>query len=93
MADSFAFSIEKAMNEAGDKITDEEKTEITTKLEEFKTAIKDKNIEDMERIQKELQDKWYPIATKLYQESMPQEGGPEPDVQVTPEDVQFSEVQ
>ena len=92
MADSFAFSIEKALGEAGDKVTEEEKTEVTAKLDEFRTAIKDKKMEDIERIQKELQDKWYPIATKLYQQSNPQEG-PQPDVQVNPEDVQFSDVQ
>ena len=50
-------------------------------------------MEDLERIQKELQDKWYPIATKLYQQTAPQEGGPQPDVQVNPEDVQFTDVQ
>ena len=93
MADSFAFSIEKALGEAGDKVTEEEKTDITNKLEEFKTAIKEKKMEDLERIQKELQDKWYPIATKLYQQTAPQEGGPQPDVQVNPEDVQFTDVQ
>ena len=93
MADSFAFSIEKALGEAGDKVTEEEKTDITAKLEEFRTVIKEKKMEDLERIQKELQDKWYPIATKLYQQSAPQEGGPQPDVQVNPEDVQFTDVQ
>lgn len=93
MADSFAFSIEKALGEAGDKVTDEDKTDITAKLEEFRTAIKEKKMEDLERIQKELQDKWYPIATKLYQQSAPQEGDPQPDVQVNPEDVQFTDVQ
>ena len=93
IADSFAFSIEKALGEAGDKVTEEEKTDITAKLEEFRTIIKEKKMEDLERVQKELQDKWYPIATKLYQQSAPQEGGPQPDVQVNPEDVQFSDVQ
>lgn len=92
IADSFAFSIEKALGEAGDKVTEEEKTDITAKLEEFRTAIKEKKMEDLERIQKELQEKWYPIATKLYQQTAPQEGGPQPDVQVNPEDVQFTDV-
>ena len=93
IADSFAFSIEKALGEAGDKVTEEEKTDITAKLEELRTVIKEKKMEDLERVQKELQDKWYPIATKLYQQTAPQEGGPQPDVQVNPEDVQFSDVQ
>ena len=93
MADSFAFSIEKALSEAGDKVTEEEKTDITAKLEEFRTVIKEKKMEDLERIQKELQDKWYPIATKLYQQSTTQEGEPQPDIQVNPEDVQFTDVQ
>jgi molecular chaperone DnaK len=93
IADSFAFSIEKALGEAGDKVTEEEKTDITAKLEELRTVIKEKKMEDLERVQKELQDKWYPIATKLYQQTAPQEGGPQPDVQVNPEDVQFTDVQ
>lgn len=93
MTDSFAFSIEKALGEAGDKITEEEKTDITTKLEELRTAIKEKKMEDIDRIQKELQDKWYPIATKLYQQSATQEGSPQPDVQVNPEDIKFTDVQ
>ncbi len=93
IADSFAFSIEKALGEAGDKVTEEEKTDITAKLEELRTVIKEKKMEDLERVQKELQDKWYPIATKLYQQTAPQEGGPQPDVQVNPEDVQFTDLQ
>lgn len=87
MADSFAFSVEKALNETGDKVTEEEKKEVTDLLEPFRTAIKEKNIEEVERLQKELQDKWYPIATKIYQATNPQ-----PDVQVNPEDVQFTDV-
>lgn len=93
IADSFAFSIEKALGEAGDKVTEEEKTDITAKVEELRNVIKEKKMEDLERVQKELQDKWYPIATKLYQQTAPQEGGPQPDVQVNPEDVQFTDVQ
>lgn len=88
MADSFAFSVEKALNETGDKVTEEEKKEVTELLEPFRTAIKEKNMEEVERLQKELQDKWYPIATKIYQATNPQ-----PDVQVNPEDVQFTDVQ
>ena len=87
MADSFAFSVEKALNETGDKVTEEEKKEVTELLEPFRTAIKEKNMEEVERLQKELQDKWYPIATKIYQATNPQ-----PDVQVNPEDVQFTDV-
>jgi hypothetical protein len=45
-------------------------------------------MEEVERLQKELQDKWYPIASKIYQATNPQ-----PDVQVNPEDVQFTDVQ
>jgi molecular chaperone DnaK len=87
MADSFAFSVEKALNETGDKVTEEEKKEVTELLEPFRTAIKEKNMGEVERLQKELQDKWYPIATKIYQATNPQ-----PDVQVNPEDVQFTDV-
>jgi len=66
-ADAFIFSIEKALNDAGDKITEEEKTSIKEAIEPLRKAVSEKNIEDIDKYQKELQEKWYVIAAKLYQ--------------------------
>lgn len=73
-ADSFIFSIQKALSDAGEKITEEEKNSINEAIEPLKKAISEKNMEDVDKYQKELQDKWYKIAEKLYKESNPTSG-------------------
>lgn len=75
-ADSFAFQIEKSLDEFGDKVTEDEKKEIKDLTEALKKAAADKNIEEIDAKQKELQEKWYPIAQKAYQAQ--QEAAAEP---------------
>ena len=77
-AESAAFQIEKSIEELGDKITDEEKAEITPILEELRTAAKDKDIEKIDAAQKKLQEKWFPIMTRIYQATQPQQNPDEP---------------
>ena len=76
-ADSFAFQIEKSLDEFGDKVTEDEKKEIRELTEALKKAAADKNIEEIDAKQKELQEKWYPIAQKAYQAQ--QEAAAEPE--------------
>ena len=76
-AESAAFQIEKSLNELGDKVTEEEKTEIKSILETLKTAAKDKDIAKIDETQKTLQEKWFPIMTRIYQEQ--QQATPNPD--------------
>ena len=66
MADAFCFSVEKAVNEFGDKVTDDEKTTITEKIEALKTAIKGGNTDSVESAQKELETVWFPITERIY---------------------------
>ena len=73
-ADSFIFTIQKALSDAGEKITEEEKNSINEAIEPLKKAISEQNVEDVDKYQKELQDKWYKIAEKLYKESNPTDG-------------------
>jgi hypothetical protein len=40
--------------------------------------MKDKNIEKIDAAQKALQEKWFPIMTKIYQQSQPQQNPDEP---------------
>ena len=67
-ADAFAFQVTKSIEEFGDKVTEEEKKEIAELTNALKKAAEEKNIEEIESKQKELQDKWYPIAQRVYQE-------------------------
>lgn len=90
-ADGFVYSIEKAINESGDKITDEEKTSINELKDTLKKAISEKNIEEVTAKQKELQDKWYPIIERIYaatsQETKEGDGNNEAETTVDAEEV------
>lgn len=71
-AESSAFQIKKSLDEFGDNVTEDEKKEITELSEALKKAAEEKNLEEIEKKQKELQNKWYPIAQRVYQEQAAQ---------------------
>lgn len=71
-ADSFVFQISKAIESFGNKVTEEEKKELEPLIENLKKAVSDKKLEDIDAAQKALQDKWIPIATRIYQDGAPQ---------------------
>lgn len=83
-ADSFAFQISKAIESFGEKVTEDEKKELEPLIENLKKAAAEKKIEDIDAAQKALQEKWIPIATRIYQESTPQ-GQPEAEATAEPE--------
>ena len=66
-AESTAFQIEKSMEELGDKVTEEEKAEIKPLIEGLRNAANERNVEKIDTAQKALQEKWFPIMTKIYQ--------------------------
>ena len=73
-ADQLAYQTEKQLEELGDKISEEDKAKITTKLEALK-AIKDG--EDLEAIKKateELTQEFYAISSKMYEAAGAQGG-------------------
>ena len=65
-ADSLAFQVEKAMNEAGDKLTDDEKKPVQEAVEKLKEVVRDKKYDEIDASMKTVTDFWYPLATKLY---------------------------
>ena len=73
-ADSFAYSIEKTLEELSDKITDEQKTAVNEKLENLRAMIKSENIDAVETAKKDLEAVWFPIAEEIYK-SQAAEGG------------------
>ena len=83
-ADSFVFQISKAIESFGEKVTEDEKKELEPLIENLKKAVAEKKLEDIEAAQKALQDKWIPIATRIYQESAPQ-AQPEAEATAEPE--------
>ena len=73
-ADSFAYSIEKAIEELSDKITEEQKTAVKEKLENLRAMIQSENIDAVETAKKDLEAVWFPIAEGIYK-SQAAEGG------------------
>lgn len=72
-AESFIFQIGKAMKEFSDKISEDEKNEIDGLKDALKKAVDGKNIEELDKAKKELEEKWYPIMEKLYREKAAEE--------------------
>ena len=57
-ADSLIFSIKRSMNDMGDKISEDDKNEITNAIDPLEKAISSKNVSDVKKYQEELQNKW-----------------------------------
>jgi len=75
-ADSLIFQVEKAMNEAGDKLTDDDKKPVNEALENLKKAVQEKKYDEIEGLVKSVTDAWYPLASKLYGQNGQQQGNP-----------------
>lgn len=74
-ADSFAFSIEKVINDLGeDKITSEQKTDLEEKVKALREALKENDADKVEEARKSLESAWTPIATELYKNGTPNGG-------------------
>ncbi|HJG28074.1 MAG TPA: Hsp70 family protein, partial [Subdoligranulum variabile] len=73
-ADQMVFQTEKAMNEFGDKITAEEKSDVETKLSALKEALKSGSIDDIKAKQDDLQKSFYAISEKVYKQAAQAQG-------------------
>ena len=89
-ADSLIFQTEKQLKEFGDKLTDQNKTDLNASLDKLKEAHKNRNIMEIDSAMSELNDTWSKISTEMYskQESTTPENTDESGVQ----DAQFEEV-
>ena len=94
MADSMVFSIEKSMDEMKDKIDDADKEEIKKITSNLKKAASERNVSDIEKYQKELEEKWSPIIQKVYQSQQANNSNTSSNEQKTDnaEDADFEEV-
>ena len=74
-ADQMVFQIEKALGEFGDKVDAADKSECESKLNAVKEALKGTDTEDIKAKNKELEDCFQKIATKVYQQAGAQAQG------------------
>lgn len=64
--DALAFSNEKMLKEHDDKLTDEEKTSLNELVDKMKKAVADKSVDDINNLEKEINEKWNVISTRMY---------------------------
>lgn len=68
-AESAIFQTEKALNELGDKVTEEEKAPILEKIEALKKTVAEGKTEEIKTATEELSKAFYSISEKLYQQA------------------------
>ena len=66
-ADSLIFQTEKQIKDFGDKLPESDKSKITDKLEELRTAHKDQNIDIINEKIESLNTVWNDVSTRMYQ--------------------------
>nr|WP_300002171.1 molecular chaperone DnaK [Tissierella sp.] len=87
-ADTLVYQTEKTMKDLDDKISEDEKTTVNTKLDELKKALESDDMGDIKAKTEELNTEFYKISEKIYENTNPegqagaegQESAPEDDV-------------
>ena len=72
-ADAMIFQTEKQIEEYGDKLNEENKTELNSKLDNLKEAHKNQNLDNIDKYTKDLNDVWQNISSKLYSDNQSQQ--------------------
>lgn len=91
MADNMIFQTEKQIKEFGENLTEENKTELNSILDELRTAHKEQNLEKIDQTMANLNDVWSKISTKIYETPNDSES-PQPQTPEEPVDVSYEEV-
>ena len=68
-ADSLMFQVEKSMGDLGDKISEDEKTEINSTISKLKEAYGRKDISEVKTLTEEVNKKFQTISQNLYNSS------------------------
>jgi molecular chaperone DnaK len=89
-ADNMIFQTEKQIKEFDEKLTESDKTELNSILNDLRTAHKDQNLDNIDSEMNKLNESWSRISTNLYSQSTTQE--PQQDGQPQAEDINFEEV-
>lgn len=66
-ADGLCFSLEKAMKESGDKLTEDEKKHLNDEIANVKEAIKSDDVSKINSAVDVLNKAWEPVVSKMYQ--------------------------
>lgn len=72
VAETLVYTVEKTINESGDKIEEKVKSDLQDNLKELKSAISEKNVARIKELSEELTKKVQEVGAKLYQTSAPE---------------------
>ena len=70
-ADQMVYQSEKTIKDLGDKLGADDKSGLEAKINDLKEALKGENIEDINAKQKALEEKFYEVSAKVYQQANP----------------------
>ncbi|MDD4938606.1 MAG: molecular chaperone DnaK [Candidatus Omnitrophica bacterium] len=68
-ADNLVYATEKSLKEFGDKVSQGERADIEAKLNDLKTAIKDKNIDRIKKASEDLTKASHKLAEEIYKQA------------------------
>jgi molecular chaperone DnaK len=79
-ADTLAYSVEKSLKDYGDKVSQAERADIEAKLNDLKSAVKEKNVERIKKGMEELTKASHKLAEEVYKQAAgkQQGAGPQP---------------
>ncbi|MGA2378733.1 MAG: Hsp70 family protein, partial [Spirochaetia bacterium] len=78
-ADTLAYSVEKSLKDFGDKVSQAERADIEAKLNDVRSAIKDKNLDRIKKATEELTKASHKLSEEIYKQSAgKQAGGAQP---------------
>ncbi|MFH1413766.1 MAG: Hsp70 family protein, partial [Candidatus Omnitrophota bacterium] len=68
-ADTLAYSTEKSLKDFGDKVSQKERADIEARLNDLKSAVKDKNLDRIKKGMEELTKVSHKLAEEIYKQS------------------------
>ena len=93
--DSIVFANEKMIKEQEANITEEEKSDLNGLLDSMRMAVKDRNVEEINKLETSITEKWNTISSRIYQNQAQQTTTEQPQQENVEENIQdaaFEEV-
>ena len=74
-ADTLVYATEKSLKDFGDKVSQAERADIEARLNDLKTAMKDKNVDRIKKSMEDLTRASHKLAEEIYKQAAPKQQG------------------
>lgn len=68
-AENYSNRVEKSIPQVESKMTAEDKENLLNKVSELRNAVKERNLEDVDKLKKELETLWGPYVVQFYEDA------------------------